>query len=139
MASALILGLLVLFLLQKNSSASSPLKLPEKLDDRGFGHLQFIDPDDSPEIIARKAARVVPTRRQLDWQSKELSAFIHFGLNTFTNKEHGEGTEDPSLFNPTHFNPRQWIRVLKEAGFKMVVLTARHHDGFCLWPAKTTD
>jgi len=84
------------------------------------------------------AARLVPHPRQLEWQQLEMTAFLHFTLNTFTGLEWGTGKESPELFNPDSLDARQWVRVLSEAGMKMVIITAKHHDGFCLWPTNTT-
>ena len=76
----------------------------------------------------------VPTPQQLEWQDMELNMFCHFGPNTFTGLEWGEGTEAEDLFNPTDLDCRQWARTAKAAGFKGIIITGKHHDGFCLWP-----
>lgn len=80
-----------------------------------------------------------PTKQQLQWQDMELGMFCHFGMNTFCDQEWGEGNDSPELFNPTQLDARQWVRTAKQAGFAYFILTAKHHDGFCLWPTKTTD
>ncbi|WP_026902922.1 alpha-L-fucosidase [Pedobacter glucosidilyticus] len=98
-----------------------------------------IEPEDTAYDIIRKAANVTPTPRQLRWQQLELTAFFHFGVNTYTGKEWGTGKENPKIFNPTNLDTEQWIRTVKEAGIKQVILTAKHHDGFCLWPTATTE
>ena len=98
-----------------------------------------ISPSDTPEQIVEKAANVVPSQRQYDWQKQELTAFLHFGVNTYTNREWGDGTEDPSIFNPSRLDAEQWVKTLKDAGFKCAILTCKHHDGFCLWPSAYTE
>ncbi|KRD05383.1 alpha-L-fucosidase [Flavobacterium sp. Root901] len=81
----------------------------------------------------------LPTQKQIDWQEMEFYAFVHFSLNTFTNKEWGYGDESPELFNPTNLDVRQWARIVKAAGMKGIILVAKHHDGFCLWPSAYTE
>jgi len=82
---------------------------------------------------------VLPSPQQLSYQQMELIGFIHFSINTFTDKEWGYGDESPSLFNPRSLDTRQWAKVAKEAGMKQLILTAKHHDGFCLWPSAFTE
>ncbi|KAL5717005.1 alpha-L-fucosidase [Ranunculus cassubicifolius] len=81
----------------------------------------------------------IPSSSQLSWQLTDMAIFFHFGTNTFTNSEWGTGHVHPSIFNPTNLDARQWVQVAKEAGFSRVILTAKHHDGFCLWPSLYTD
>ena len=102
------------------------------------GNIAVIRPGETMESIIAKAAHVTPSPRQMAWQEREFIAFTHFGMNTFTDREWGDGKESPSLFNPTALDARQWARVVRDAGMKMIIVTAKHHDGFCLWPTKYT-
>ncbi|KAI4351861.1 hypothetical protein L6164_006167 [Bauhinia variegata] len=81
----------------------------------------------------------LPTYSQLKWQQRELIMFLHFGVNTFTDREWGTGHENPAIFNPSGLNTNQWATVAAEAGVSLMILTAKHHDGFCLWPSKYTE
>ena len=91
----------------------------------------------NPEPIT--AVEPIPNQHQLAWQKLDYYAFIHFNMNTFTNKEWGYGDEKPQQFNPTALNTRQWARVAKESGMKGIIITAKHHDGFVLWPSSFTE
>ena len=97
-----------------------------------------VNDSDSKEVIIQKAAHVVPTDNQLRALEKEFIAFIHFGPNTFTRMEWGTGKEDPSIFDLKTLDTDQWCKAIKAAGMKLVMLTVKHHDGFCLWQTRYT-
>lgn len=93
----------------------------------------------SVDRAVARAAALTPSPRQLKWQTLELTGFVHFGINTFTGQEWGEGNEDPARFYPTQLDCNQWAKTFRDAGLRMLILTTKHHDGFCLWPSQYTD
>lgn len=88
---------------------------------------------------AQNAVDIKPTPQQTAWQDMEFGVILHFGTNTFLDREWGDGTADPKVFNPTQLNTDQWMKAIKASGAKYVVMVAKHHDGFCLWPTGQTD
>lgn len=94
---------------------------------------------DYSKSILEEAVSILPHPRQYEWQKDEFTAFIHLGVNTFTGKEWGTGFEDPKIFHPANLDTDQWCEAIKAAGMKLVILTVKHHDGFCLWPTRYTE
>lgn len=94
-----------------------------------------------PELVTTPPLPVLPlpSYSQLKWQQREVIMFLHFGVNTFTDSEWGTGKENPAIFNPVGLNANQWVDAAVQGGISLVILTAKHHDGFCLWPSKYTD
>lgn len=97
-----------------------------------------IESTDTPESIMEKAAHIVPSPMQMEALKNEFIAFIHFGPNTFTRMEWGNGMEDPRVFDLKQLDTDQWCEAMKAAGMKMVIFTAKHHDGFVLWQSRYT-
>lgn len=93
----------------------------------------------NPSVPPPRPILPIPTARQLDWQRDEMLMFLHFTVNTFTDREWGTGQEDPGIFDPSRLDTGQWARVAQETDFKGLILTAKHHDGFTLWPSEYTD
>ena len=90
-------------------------------------------------LFSQSATLTKPSAQQLRWHEMQYYMFIHFGVNSFTNLEWGEGAENPKIFNPQNLDSRQWARIAKKAGMKAIILTVKHHDGFCLWPSAYTE
>src|ERR1022692_729135 len=90
-------------------------------------------------VIAQSFPDIKPAPQQTAWQDLEFGVILHFSTNTFLDREWGDGTADPKVFNPTQFDPDQWMKAIRDSVAKYVVLVAKHHDGFCLWPTEQTE
>ena len=110
-----------------------------KAQEQRHGGITMIGAGDDKATILHKAAHVSPSPRQARWQELEFTVFFHFGMNTFTDREWGIKGTSPALFNPTALDAEQWVKTAKMAGARLVIMVAKHHDGFCLWPSKSTD
>ena len=117
-------------------AAAVVLALTAGTGSAGAAEVGSVSPNDTPAQIQAKAASITPSPRQLAWERLEQTAFLHFGVNTYQDREWGTGTEDPDIFQPTGLDTDQWITSLRDAGFKEAILTAKHHDGFLLFPSK---
>jgi len=98
-----------------------------------------VTPNETIEQVRKRAANVKPTAEKLAWMNLELISFPHFGMSTFSGVQQGDGKQNPAIFTPDKFDAAQWVRVHKDAGIKMIVFVAKHHDGFSLWPTKVND
>lgn len=127
-ANILLLGLAALA-----AACGSPVR-----EGRGYVGTVRVEAADTDKEVIRKAASLVPTRRQLDAMENGFIGFLHFGPNTFTGREWGSGFEDPAVFDLKELHTDEWCREMKAAGMKMVILTVKHHDGFCLWQTRYT-
>lgn len=123
---------LLLIILVSCSGKDEGVKMP-------VNNTIVVDADDTKDSIVLKAAHVVPTANQMKALEDEFIAFIHFGPNTFTRKEWGDGMEDPKIFDLKELDTDQWCKAMKSAGMTKVILTVKHHDGFCLWQSRYTD
>lgn len=126
-----ILPLLLFCLLWGNSSLRAQT-------DKSEGISIVIPAGSSKEQVSLLATQIRPSYRQIDYQQREMLGFIHIGMNTFTGQEWGTGQESPKLFNPAELDAEEWVKTFKEAGITGVILVAKHHDGFCVWPSKYT-
>jgi alpha-L-fucosidase len=97
------------------------------------GSIPIDGPEPPPPLLP------IPSARQIEWHQRGMYAFVHFNMNTFTDLEWGHGQEIPETFHPTELDTDQWCRVFKDAGMTGVIITAKHHDGFCLWPSAVTE
>ncbi|HEY2728564.1 MAG TPA: alpha-L-fucosidase [Polyangia bacterium] len=122
---------------QKHQKTQRPRWLPALAALAAVGCIQQTGPVLSDSLGLAPVAPL-PSSDQLAWQTQELTAFLHFGIDTFTDKEQGDGTDSPTVFNPGALDATQWMAALKAAGVRQVMLTAKHHDGFCLWPSQCT-
>ncbi|WP_405685719.1 alpha-L-fucosidase [Streptomyces sp. NBC_01387] len=122
-----------------SSGKGSPSGLPLGKDRITSASQIAINASDTPDTIVRKAAHVVPRPSQVAWQQREVTAFTHFGMNTFTDREWGSGAEDEATFDPSGMDADQWMRAYKAAGARQVMFTAKHHDGFVLFPTRYTN
>ncbi|QGH69859.1 alpha-L-fucosidase [Pseudactinotalea sp. HY158] len=112
----------------------------DPIDDLEPGNYISVGPNECAENIIGKANLVRPTTEQLDWQELGLTAFIHFGINTFYNQEWGHGTEDPARFDPTgELDVDQWVQTLRDTGHRLAILVVKHHDGFLSFPSRYSD
>jgi alpha-L-fucosidase len=134
MACRVIFGMLIFASARGETPASSTATKPA-ID---YSTVQFISPADSEAVIVEKAAKVLPRPNQTEWMRLERTFFLHFGPNAFRGVEWGDGRESPSIFNPTELDANQWVSAMKEAGCKMLILVAKHHDGLCFWPSRYT-
>ena len=124
--------LLLMFLCCGASGYAQQTEIP-------FESTILVEATDSDEEVIAKAAHVVPTANQLAALKNEFIAFVHFGPNTFTRMEWGNGKEDPRIFDLKELHTDQWCEAMRDAGMKMVVFTVKHHDGFVLWQSRYTD